>query len=166
MAVVSARVPGAAQTARAHATCVALAEALSGAPPPPSLAALEASAAQPAYPALQVIATFALAIAAERAGDPERAERHRAFLRRTAPHCAPLHAGAGAFAGPAEPRWGDAPASAAPPSAPPSASPEAPPGDSARRFRRALLLRLGGLAGMWAALLLLFLALYRLFGAR
>ncbi len=84
-------VHGAAQSERFHSTCVAVAEVVQNVESATSLKWLEESAADTRYPALQLIASFGLAIAAERAADGPRAAQLRAFLQKTAPHCVPLH---------------------------------------------------------------------------
>jgi hypothetical protein len=160
MASVSARLPGAAQTERYHGTCVGLPEAILGLESPATRTALEASAADARYPPLQLIASFALALSLERSGDAERAERLRAFLRRTAPHCAPLHATAEALsAGGSAPR-----VERAGPSEPASSIVDAAterPQETATR--RKLRVGVGLLVGGWALLLLAFAVLRWLF---
>lgn len=80
------------QTARYHDTCVAVAEAVLGIDLASSTKSLEESAADARYPLLQLYASFGLAAVTERSGNLERAGQVRDFLRRVAPHCAPLHA--------------------------------------------------------------------------
>ncbi|XXF81099.1 hypothetical protein P2318_15450 [Myxococcaceae bacterium GXIMD 01537] len=89
---VSAAIPGAAQTLRFHNTLVALSEVFLDLQPTAGMEVLEKSARNDQFPALQLLASFGLAAALERAGDPQRAAHLRGFIERTAAHCAPLHA--------------------------------------------------------------------------
>lgn len=164
LASLSARLPGAAQTARYHETCVGLCEVLAGVETPEGVARLEESAEDPRFPPLQLVAAYALAIARERSGDGERAARLRAFLRATAPHCAPLQATAPAtFAA----RSG-APAPGSPEATPPLPSAvELPVGTPvAAAVKRRLLAGAARVVGVWALLLAMFVALWWLFSAR
>jgi hypothetical protein len=159
MASVSARVPGAAQTARYHDTCVGLPETILGLETPATVAALEESAADSRYPPLQLIASFGLALALERSGDAERAERLRVLLRRTAPHCATLHATAESLS-----TRGSAPGAGGAAGEPASSIVDA---TTERPQRMAALRKLwigaGVLVGAWALLLLAFAVLRWLF---
>ncbi|MGB8932235.1 MAG: hypothetical protein WCC48_13410 [Anaeromyxobacteraceae bacterium] len=154
MSSVSAKLPGAAQTARYHATCVGLAEALLDVELNSTHRALEEAAADPRFPPLQLIASFALAIGAERSGDSDRSGQLHAFLLQTAPHCAPLHASAGTASGPAAGDTATWPA-AGPVS---SAAGPAPGRPQEEAGRRKLLTRAGIKVGLWALLLLAYAA--------
>jgi hypothetical protein len=92
LAAVGRFVPGANQTNNYYATCAAVAETLAGATSAPARKLLEAGAVDAQFPQLQLLATFALAIDAERAGDVEGAARWRATIHEVGPHCAPLQA--------------------------------------------------------------------------
>lgn len=90
LASISPNLPGAAATARYHATVVGVSEALAGELPAASRAALEASSANARLVPLRVLSLFGLAAAAERDGDGARADELRRTLLELAPHCAPL----------------------------------------------------------------------------
>ncbi|HET9955762.1 MAG TPA: hypothetical protein VFQ61_14710, partial [Polyangiaceae bacterium] len=91
LADVSPLLPGAKQTRQYHATCLAVAEALRGAPSGDSIAALESGARERRYPPLQLLAHFGLAVSAEGQGELLRAGGHREFLKQRAPHAVALH---------------------------------------------------------------------------
>jgi hypothetical protein len=91
LSAVGAGVPGAAQSDRFHAACLALAEVALGAATSDNTAALEQGYADARFPLLQLLSAFGLAVAVEAAGDAERARRLRAFIHQVAPHCTPLH---------------------------------------------------------------------------
>jgi len=105
LASISGSFPGAAESNRYYETCLAAAAVLAN-EPAPKLSVLEASAADSRFPQRRLIASFALAIAAERAVDGERAARLRAFVREAAPHCAPLLLSEEEYAAPGA--WSDA----------------------------------------------------------
>jgi hypothetical protein len=97
LAEVGTSIPGAAASNRYHRTCIAVEEALLGTESPGSVSVLEESAAMGRLTPLQLLGSFGLAAAMDRTGDAERAEALRAFIRQTAPHCAPLHLEAADF---------------------------------------------------------------------
>jgi hypothetical protein len=103
LASLSAAVPGAAATERYHGTLVGLAEAMQGTASAMSVRAMEESAADQRQPALRALGSLGLAVISEQSGDTERARSLRARLAEDAPHCAPLHLDAAAFAGPSAP---------------------------------------------------------------
>lgn len=159
MASVHAALPGAAQTERYHNTCVAVGEVLQSTESSRSVQSLEESAADARFPPLQLLASFGLAVALERAGNLERAAQLRAFLQQVAPHCAPLHGVA------EQPTVPDA-RPAQPPQGAVSRSLSSAAGDSsvqARSAKRTLLKAVGAMVGLWVVLLVLYFVLYALF---
>jgi hypothetical protein len=98
LASVAGGVPGAAQSARFYGSCVAAAAAVAGEASASDLALLGESRALAQLPILQLLATFGLAVAAERVGDLGRSAELRRFLERMAPHCRALALGLQDFA--------------------------------------------------------------------
>lgn len=161
LASIDERLPGAAQSARYHGTCVAVGEAVRGDVSAAGLQHLEASAADPRFPLLQVLAAFGLAATLERSGEVARAAGVRAFLERTAPHCAPLREPPGRFT--------RADASAATVEGPVSLAIRSPRGSPPPPTTpaRSLLRVVGRTVGLWALLIVLFGVLFLYFdGAR
>ncbi len=151
--------PGAAQTERYHNTCVAVAEVLQNVESPRSVKWLEESAADARFPPLQLLASFGLRVALERAGNLERAAQLRAFLQQTAPHCAPLHREAGQLTAPSPQPVQPLEGAMSRPLSPAS-------GDSSvqqRSAKRTLLKAVGGLVGLWVVLLVMYFVLYAFF---
>jgi hypothetical protein len=157
LSAVSARLPGAAQSRRFHDTCVAVAEVLAGVRSPQVRPALDAGAAARSMPQLQILASFGLALLAEREGDGERAGVLRAFLRQVAPHCRPLHLGADAFT------TGDAAAPGPVSSTVTGVAEPAAVLTQATATKRRALRAVGVMVGLWVLLIGAFAAVYLLF---
>jgi hypothetical protein len=99
---------------------------------------------------LQLLGSFGLAIALESSGDHARAAELRNFIHRVAPHCAPLHLRAQAFANTdSDVNLAPGPASAALTSSPRT------------NFEKQKVMRAGAkLLALWALLILSFLAIW------
>lgn len=88
---VSGRMPGARTSQLSRAAFIAVGQAIMGTETSADVATLETMAGRKRYPALQLLATCGLAAAMDHAGNQRRADELRSDLRRTAPHCQPLH---------------------------------------------------------------------------
>lgn len=155
LATVSAAVPGSSQSERYHNTCVAVAEVILDVGISTSVARLEESAADDRFPALQLLATLGLAVAMERAGNTARAGELRAFIQKTAPHCAPLHLKAEDFT---------AESASVRPLLPVAPAVPSPTEDThALAAKRRVLRSVGTLVGVWAVLLILYVLMYSAF---
>ncbi len=155
LASLSSALPGAAQSSRYHGTCVAVSEALLGRESSESVRTLEAAAADPRFPPLQLLASFGLAAALDHSGSVERARQVRAFVHGTAPHSTSLRQMPSDFSASAEER-GRRPVlvSGALPSAVAAGERQQ------ERIAKRRLFRLGTVTvGLWVLLIVAFLAI-------
>jgi hypothetical protein len=157
LAAINPALPGAAQTERYHGACVAVSEVLANAESASSSRWLEQAAADKRFPPLQLLASFGLAIAMDRSGNAERARQLRAFIIEVAPHCRPLQLKPADFA---EIRGASA-ASRVPVTGSPSpAAVSVGAGVQERAAKRKLIQAAGRTIGLWAVLILMFLAMW------
>ena len=89
LARVSPIVPGGRASAKVYDTLVEIGEVLAGEGSLESLEKLDKGVAKITFP-MQLLARFALAVGFKREGKTERAEQHRSFIIKAAPHCGPL----------------------------------------------------------------------------
>lgn len=161
LASVNPVLPGAAQTDRYHATCVAVAEALSGAGVGADLHWLEEGAADGRFPQLQLLASFGLAAAMDRSGHGGRAAELRAYILCVAPHCSPLHLRPDEFLA-TEP--GPEVSSPAPVSSSLWSAEQVGGAAAWKRTTRRKVLKVSGIVvGLWLAMVVMFVAMWAFF---
>jgi hypothetical protein len=160
LAAISPALPGAAQTERFHGACVGVSEVFANAESASSTKWLEQAAADPLFPPLQLLACFGLAAKMTRSGNAERASQLRAFIIEVAPHCRPLQLTPEDFA--------ESGRASAAPRAPVTGSPSPAAGGVGARVqersaKKTLIQAAGRTIGMWAVLILMFLAMWAFF---